>query len=384
MELPQELDRVALIGAQTPHLGEQGGQQPGDELLAARGGQVGHVGGVRRVVREVVRRQLRRAKRRQPQLGDAGAAFVGREIGQMHGRLAALGRRELQRGSPVGVKLLRPALGGGADLRSGALGRGRWGIHDFPAYAGARPTDGYARTVRFPSPATLRGHIPDMNDGIIATAGVIEGFIAAGAGSSALLAASIAVTIAGAGALGGVKFDEASAERDAELAVIAEEKSDIARDPEAELAELAEHFEGQGLTPHLAMEVARQVSDHDALAAQLEVEHGIRDRTPASEPYARAFGSAFAFLIGGTLPVAIVLLAPPNLRAVATVVAVLISLALTAIITARLGRASVWRTITRSLAVGALTLLLSVLAGSFLPDPDGGALGAANTVLASR
>jgi hypothetical protein len=63
------------------------------------------------------------------------------------------------------------------------------------------------------------------------------------------------------------------------------------------------------------------------------------------------------------------------LRAVATVVAVLISLALTAIITAKLGRASVWRTITRSLAVGALTLLLSVLAGSFLPDPDGGSVG---------
>jgi VIT1/CCC1 family predicted Fe2+/Mn2+ transporter len=214
-----------------------------------------------------------------------------------------------------------------------------------------------------------------MNDGIIATAGVIEGFIAAGAGSNALLAASIAVTIAGAGALGGVKFGEAAADRDAELSVISEEKSDIARDPEAEVHELAVHFEAQGVTPDLAGEVARQISAHDALAAQLDVEHGIRDRTPASEPYARAFGGAFAFLVGGALPIAIVLLAPPHLRAVATVVAVLISLALTAIITAKLGRASVWRTITRSLAVGALTLLLSVLAGSFLPDPDGGSVG---------
>jgi hypothetical protein len=67
-----------------------------------------------------------------------------------------------------------------------------------------------------------------MNDGIIATAGVIEGFIAAGAGTDALLAASIAATIAGAGSLGGVKYGEAAAERDAERTVIAEEQRDIA------------------------------------------------------------------------------------------------------------------------------------------------------------
>ena len=230
--------------------------------------------------------------------------------------------------------------------------------------------------MRLPTAATLRGHIPDMNDGIIATAGVIEGFIAAGAGTTALLAASIAATIAGAGALSGVKFGEAAAERDAELAVIAQETSDIARDPESEIGELATHFEEQGVARDLAVEVARQISAHDALAAQLDVEHGIRDRTPASEPYARAAGGAVAFLLGGALPIAIVLLAPPHLRAAATIVAVLTSLAITAVITAQLGRASVWRTITRSLAVGALTLLLSVVAGSFLPDPDGKSVGA--------
>ncbi len=230
--------------------------------------------------------------------------------------------------------------------------------------------------MKLPSAASLRARIPDMNDGIIATAGVVEGFIAAGAGTDALLAASIAATIAGAGSLGGVKYGEAAAERDAELAVIAEEQLDLARSPEAELRELAAHYEGQGVEPTLAAEVARQVSARDALRAQLDVEHGIRERTPRRAPYVAAVGGAAAFLVGGALPIAIVLLTPPDLRAAATIAAVLISLTLTALITARLGRASVWRTVARSIVVGVVTLLLSVIAGSFLPDPDGGAVGA--------
>jgi len=214
-----------------------------------------------------------------------------------------------------------------------------------------------------------------MNDGIIATAGVIEGILAAGAGTDALLAASLAATIAGASSLAGVKLSEAAAERDAELVLVEDEISDLARSPEAEAAELAAHYEAQGVEPSLAAEVARQVSAHDALGAQLDIEHGIRDRTPRSAPFVAAFGGALAFILGGALPIAIVLLAPPEARAPATVVAVLISLSLTAWITARLGRASVARTVVRALVIGAVTLLISVVAGSFLPDPDGGAGG---------
>lgn len=174
-----------------------------------------------------------------------------------------------------------------------------------------------------------------------------------------------------------MKFTEAAAERDAEAALIEQEQRDLARSPDAEVAELAAHYEEQGVESALAAEVARQVSAHDALGAQLEVEHGIRERTPASAPYVAAFGGALAFILGGALPIAIVLLSPPEWRAAATVIAVLVSLAITATASARLGQSSVARTVLRALLIGALTLLLSVVAGSFLPDPDGVATGAA-------
>lgn len=217
----------------------------------------------------------------------------------------------------------------------------------------------------------VRGYFPAANDGIIATAGVIEGFVAAGAGTDALLAAAFAATIAGASSLGALRFGEAAADRDAKLAVVEQERRDLARSPAAELDELAAYYESRGVDPALAREVARQVSARDALRAQLESEHGIREIPPAYAPLLAAVGAATAFMLGAVLPITVVILAPAPLRGIATAIAAVLALALIAMITARLCRASVWRTVVRSVLVGAVALLLSALAGSFLPDPDG-------------
>jgi len=217
----------------------------------------------------------------------------------------------------------------------------------------------------------LRGYVPAANDGIIATAGVVEGFIAAGAGTDALVAAAFAATVAGAVSFGGLKYGEAAAERDAELALVEAQRRDLARSPEAELKELAAYYAARGVDPALAREVATQVSARDALRAQLESEHGIREIAPGYAPFLAATGGAMAFMLGAVLPIAVVILAPPETRGVATAVAVILALALTATLTARLGRFSLWHTVMRSVFIGVLALLLSVTAGSFLPDPDG-------------
>jgi VIT1/CCC1 family predicted Fe2+/Mn2+ transporter len=225
--------------------------------------------------------------------------------------------------------------------------------------------------VSLTSAQNLRGYLAAANDGIIATAGVIEGFIVAGAGTDALVAAAFAATIAGAVAFGGLQFGEAAAERDAELALVEEERRALARSPEAELEELAAYYEARGVDPSLAREVAVQVSARDALRAQLESEHGIREIVPGYAPFLAATGGAMAYMLGAVLPISVVMLVPPEARGVATAVAVVLALALTATLTARLGRSRLWRTIVRSVLVGVLALLLSVTAGSFLPDPDG-------------
>lgn len=223
-----------------------------------------------------------------------------------------------------------------------------------------------------PSAESLRARIPDVNDGIVAVAGVVQGLLAAGAGYDALVAASAVATIAGGASLAGTTYAGAAADRDAELALIREELTALESDPEAELEELAAYYRERGVEPDLAREVARQVTAHDALTAQLESEYGIREPTPRSGPILEALGAALAFGVGGGVPILIIATVPWWSRGAVTAIAVILSLTLTAIVSARLGHASVWRTIARSIVVAVLAMTLALLAGQFLPDPDGG------------
>ena len=67
----------------------------------------------------------------------------------------------------------------------------------------------------------------DGNDGIMATAGIVEGFIGAGAATETILVAAIAAMVAGAIAMGSAKYAEAAIERDATNALIAEERRQL-------------------------------------------------------------------------------------------------------------------------------------------------------------
>ena len=229
--------------------------------------------------------------------------------------------------------------------------------------------------MRLPTAAELHERIPDVNDGIVSVAGVIAGFIAAGAGTDALITATTAATIAGAVSVGGLTYGEYAAERDAELAIIEAERVSFARDPDAELHDLAAHFVERGVRAELAREVALEMAAHDALTAQIETEHGILEPTPRSTPFLFAIGASVAFSLGAALPIAILWVFPWWSHGILTAIAVALSLLVTAVVSARLGRTSMWRTIARSLVVGGIALALSLLAGSILPDPDGGGRG---------
>ncbi len=203
----------------------------------------------------------------------------------------------------------------------------------------------------------------DANDGIIATAGLLQGFAGAGAGDRLLVFAATAAMLAGGLSAGGAKWAEVATEREAQLAVAAEESAELEADPEGELAELAAHWESRGLTPELAHEVAVQLSARDPLAAQLDAEHGLEEIiSPAAALWAGA-ETAIAFMIGAAIPVLITFFAPVAIETWAIIAAVVVSLVLTSLIAAGVGRLSVLRTLVRSLLVGLGTMAVSYLAG---------------------
>lgn len=203
----------------------------------------------------------------------------------------------------------------------------------------------------------------DANDGIIATAGLLQGFAGAGAGDRLLLFAATAATLAGGLSAGGAKWAEVAAEREGQLRIAAEESAELAARPEEELAELAAHWEGRGLSPALAHEVAVQLTARDALGAQLDAEHGLEEIMPAGAPFLAGVETAVAFMIGAAIPLLITFFAPVAIETTAILVAVVLSLALTSLVAAGVGRLSALRMLIRSLVVGLGTMGVSYLAG---------------------
>jgi len=218
----------------------------------------------------------------------------------------------------------------------------------------------------FPRPQSFRSWTIDANDGIIGTSGILEGFAGAGASHSVLVTAASAATIAGALGLGGATWAEAAAEREAQLELVEEERAQLAAEPAAEIDELTAYYERKGLAPALAREVAEQLTAHDALAAQLETEHGIDEVMSPSQPIVEGVSAGIAFALGAAVPLAITLVVSTAVESWAILVAAVASLTLTSLVASGAGELSVRRTLIRTLVVGVGTLVVSYLAGRAL------------------
>jgi vacuolar iron transporter family protein len=213
---------------------------------------------------------------------------------------------------------------------------------------------------------SLRSWTQVANDGIIATAGILEGFAGAGAGNRTLIIAATTATIVGMLSVGGAEWAEAAAERDAQLMAAAEEAAEIARQPDVERAELVAYYEAKGLAPQLAREVAEQLMARDALDAQLESEHGILEVMTRADTVRAGFGSAIAYLLGAAVPLAVTVAVPVTLESSLILAAVVVSLVVTSVLGARTGGTNLSHTLVRALAVGLGTLAISYLVGRLL------------------
>lgn len=214
--------------------------------------------------------------------------------------------------------------------------------------------------------AALPGLLVDANDGVIVTAGIVEGFAGAGAGTATLLVAALTAMMSGAIAIGGTKYTEAAVERDAELALLEDEERRLALEPEEELAELAALYEQKGISAPLARQVANELSAGDALRAHAEVEYGIGADDARVQPIQIALLAGLAFAFGSSLPLLIVLVTPSAARLQVTYAAVLLGLGVVAAIVARASGTNIRRTVARTVVIGALTMLLTIVVGSLV------------------
>lgn len=211
----------------------------------------------------------------------------------------------------------------------------------------------------------LRAGVLGANDGIISTAGVVVGVAAATPDRTAVLIAGVASLVAGAVSMALGEYVSVSSQRDTERAMIAQELRELAEDPEGELAELAEIYHRKGLSVETAQRVAVELTAKDALAAHVTAELGL-DPHERVNPWHAAVASAIAFTIGAMLPLAAVILSPLDVRIPVTFVAVVVALAATGSVSARLGGAHRLRAVVRLIVGGALAMGITFGIGALL------------------
>ncbi len=212
----------------------------------------------------------------------------------------------------------------------------------------------------------LRAGVLGANDGIVSVAATVVGVAGATAATTPVLVAGSAAVIGGALSMALGEYVSVSSQKDSQEALIEKEKWELQAMPEAELDELTQIYRDRGLSETTARQVAVELSEKDVLRAHLDAELGI-DPDDIPSPWGAAISSAVAFLLGSLLPLLAILLPPAQWRIPVTFVAVLVALALTGTLGARLGDTPhVARAATRVVVGGALALGATFLIGFLL------------------
>lgn len=211
----------------------------------------------------------------------------------------------------------------------------------------------------------LRAAVLGANDGILSTASLVLGVAASGASRSAIVTAGIAGLMAGAGSMAAGEYVSVSSQRDTEDADLRLERHELATDPEGELRELTGIYEGRGLSPELATEVARGLTEHDALEAHARDELGLPEDRRA-RPLQAAGASALSFAVGALLPLLAIGIFGSSSRVVACILVTLLALIGLGALGARLGGAPVPRAVLRVVFWGATAMAVTAGVGALV------------------
>jgi vacuolar iron transporter family protein len=211
----------------------------------------------------------------------------------------------------------------------------------------------------------LRAGVLGANDGIVSTAGIVMGVAGATSDRNTILVAGVAGLAAGALSMAAGEYVSVSTQKDSELALLDKERRELRDEPEEELEELAGLYVDKGLSEELALEVARQLTEHDALGAHAEAELGI-DPDDITSPWNAALASMLSFTVGALLPLLTITLVARDFRIWVTVVSVALALALTGWASARFGYGAPRRAVLRNVAGGLFAMAVTYGIGSLL------------------
>ncbi|MEH6771824.1 VIT family protein [Maribacter arcticus] len=208
----------------------------------------------------------------------------------------------------------------------------------------------------------LRAAVLGANDGILSTASLVIGVAAASTTREPIILAGVAGLVAGALSMAAGEYVSVSSQADLETADLARELIELEEMPEEELLELAQIYKERGLDSNLALQVAKQLTEHNALEAHARDELGINDITQA-KPLVAALSSGASFIFGGLLPVLVAYFGSLEYMEYVQYIFAVVFLALLGAIAAKAGGSNIWKAILRISFWGTVAMAITALIG---------------------
>lgn len=208
----------------------------------------------------------------------------------------------------------------------------------------------------------LRAAVLGANDGIVSISATIVGVASAGADSAHVLLAGVAGLTAGALSMAAGEYVSVSSQADIERADMRRERLALHANPDIEEEELRRIYIARGLCEATAAQVAKELHDHDALAAHMRDELGLSDMH-AANPLLAAMASGATFTIAGAVPLLAGILAPAEIAPRVVMVVTLLALAALGAIGARAGGAPMGPAIVRVTVWGAVAMAVTSVIG---------------------
>lgn len=209
----------------------------------------------------------------------------------------------------------------------------------------------------------LRAAVLGANDGLVSTASLMIGVVAAGK-NDFLVTAGLAGITAGAMSMAVGEYVSVRSQNDVEESDRVLEIEHLATDPEGELLELQHIYIARGLTPELSLEVAMAMHAKDALAAHLRDELGQHPHTKA-KPVQASIASAISFTVGGLIPFLGAFAPTTGAKAWSIVGFTIGGLVITGVVSAKTAGAKPLRTTLRVILGGSLGMLITAGIGQF-------------------
>jgi len=204
----------------------------------------------------------------------------------------------------------------------------------------------------------LRAAVLGSNDGLVSVAALVVGVAGATTSSSSILITGVAGLVAGALSMAVGEYVSVSSQRDTEEALLEKERRELEESPTEELEELTRIYESKGVTRTTAEMVARELTAHDAFGAHVDAELHI-DLEALTNPWQAALASAISFAVGAAIPVIAIVTPAESIRIPITFAAVVVALAITGVLSARVSDSSVSRVTLRVVMGGVVAMIVT-------------------------